>query len=344
MKISPLLSALTLILLPAQLILAQVQVDLIVFPTLTTIDYGAFATANDLRGAPRIFCAEISPEGVAVSLRGKIEWKPPEGGIYQELGSFKTEPFLSRTLCNDDIGTTDIRLREYTSNSDLTEENIKRGKPTGNYRLTVAVMDSLGLSTYDEDTEEISFLNPAQTLIIRSPQVGSENDIGNVLAEWEPVQGTESYIIKANVRRSSSQTLEEALNFGTPLINNRNVGNITSINLREILEREWQFGDEIVFQCTAKIAGPGGGQLLYSNIINFTIYNPEASRMQILISKLIEVFEKFGNTEFVQLLKSGEIDPRSIVIRKEDGSIMTLEELILFLETNPEAFINMIRQ
>ncbi len=332
------------LLIPACVILAQPRVSLIVFPELYTIDYGAFATVNDLRGAPRIFCVQITTPGVQVVLRGTIEWKAPDGSHYQEIGFFQTEPFSARTLCNDDIGTTEIRIQEYRSNSRLIEDNIARGKPTGSYRITAILMDATATTVYNQDQKELYFLNPAQTLSIRTPRVGAEVDAGNVFVEWNSLTGIENYFIKANVRISNTQTLEEALNFGTPIINNRNVGVLTNINLRDFLEREWSLGDEIVLQVSANVSGPGGGQKLYSEIINFRIFNPDSPRLQLLINRFAQILRNSGNNELLQLLLNGELDLSSIVIRKEDGSVMSLEELIAFLEANPDALIGLIRQ
>lgn len=327
--------------------LAQPRVSLIVFPNLYTIDYGAFATVNDLRGAPQIFCVEIitpSPDvQVQVVLKGVIEWKPPEGGVYQEIGFFQTYPFASRTLCNNDIGTTEIRINEYRSNNTLIEKNIARGKPTGSYRITAILLDPTATTVFSVDQKELIFMNPAQTLSIRAPRVGSEVDAGNVNVEWDALQGIDNYFIRANERTSPTQSLEEALNSGTPLANNRSVGILTNINLRDYLEREWSLGDEIVIQVGANVSGPGGGQRLYSEIVNFRIFNPESTRFQLLANRLAEVLRRAGNNELLQLLQDGQIDLTKIVIQKEDGSVMSLEELIAFFEANPEAFVNLIR-
>ncbi|MBU2447227.1 MAG: hypothetical protein KJ666_16865, partial [Bacteroidetes bacterium] len=187
-----------------------------------------------------------------------------EGGVYQEIGFFQTYPFASRTLCNNDIGTTEIKINEYRSNSTLINENIARGKPTGSYRITAILMDPTATTVFNQDQKELFFLNPAQTLSIRAPRAGSEVDAGNVNVEWDALQGIGNYFVKANVRTSPTQSLEEALSFGTPLVNNRSVGALTNVNLRDYLEREWSLGDEIVIQVGANISGPGGGQRLYS--------------------------------------------------------------------------------
>jgi hypothetical protein len=333
-----------ILVIPACRLFAQPRVTLTVFPELYTIDYGAFATVNDLRGAPRVFCAEILPPGVQVVLKGIIEWKAPEWTAYRQLGLFQTYPFVSRTLCNNDIGTTEIRISDYSSNSSLIEENIGRGKPTGSYKITAILMDPTATIIYNQDQKELFFLNPTQTLSIRTPRPGSEVDAGNVQIEWNALTGVENYFIKANVRISPTQTLEEALHFGTPLVNNRNVGNLTSINLRVYRDREWNLGDEIVIQVSANVSGPGGGQKLFSEIVNFRIFNPESPRTQILLNRLAQVLRNMGENELLQLLQSGQIDIARIVIRKEDGSVMSLEELIAFLEANPEAFLSLIRQ
>ncbi|MBU2447226.1 MAG: hypothetical protein KJ666_16860 [Bacteroidetes bacterium] len=59
---------------------------------------------------------------------------------------------------------------------------------------------------------------------------------------------------------------------------------------------------------------------------------------------MVEVLRNAGENELLQLLLDGRIDLTKIVILKEDGSVMSLEELIAFFEANPEAFISLIRQ
>ncbi|MCR4416403.1 MAG: hypothetical protein NUV92_01470 [Ignavibacteria bacterium] len=313
---------------------AQPSIRLIVFPELTTTDFASFATLNDLQGAPRIFCAEIYAPNQTVTMAGRIEWKKFGSSDFVEVAWFITRPFLARTLCNDDIGKVDVRIYDHRANTPLIEENIRYGKPTGEYRLTVELYDSTGQNLLSSDTKNLVFLNPSQTLTIINPRPNQSYDAGNILVEWTPISGASEYYIKASERNDPNQSLEEALQRGTPLVNNRNVGVVSSINLRDILERELRPGSEVVLQVSANVSGPAGGRRIFSEIINFKIFNPESQYYQQLVNRLNNVLNRLGQNELLQLLQSGQLDPSKIQIRNEDGTIMTFEELINFLEMN----------
>jgi len=320
----------------------DITVDLVVFEPLPVIDFAAFAVANNLSGAPRIIQISILPQGQIVTVEGSIDWKRPESGQYENLFSFESYPFTSRTIFNDDIGNTDIKIKSSSSNKSAAEDNIKKGKPTGSYRLSIVVRDANGRTVSDQ--AELNFLNPAQTLTIRTPEPGSSQNIGGVLAEWDDVQGVTNYSIRANNRTNINQSLEEALKSGNPIINDKNVGAVTSVNLRELLDREWLPGQEIVFQVTANISGPGGGTKLYSNIVNFT-FDMGSTGNQELSDGLINLFQGLGDeaSEILSLLQNGEINLEDVTITFGDGQVMSLPEfqnLMIYLESNPDAIIS----
>lgn len=320
----------------------DITVDLVVFEPLPVIDFAAFAVANNLGGAPRIIQISILPQGQMVTVEGSIDWKRPESGQYENLFSFESYPFSSRTIFNDDIGNTDIKIKSSSSNKSAADDNIKKGKPTGSYRLSIVVRDANGRTVSDQ--AELNFLNPAQTLTIRTPESGSSQNIGGVLAEWDDVQGVTNFSIRANTRTNINQSLEEALKSGNPIINDKNVGAVTSVNLRDLLDREWLPGQEIVFQVTANISGPGGGTKLYSNIVNFS-FDMGGTGNQELSDGLINLFEGLGEeaSEILSLLQNGEINLEDVTITFGDGQVMSLPEfqnLMIYLESNPDAIIS----
>ncbi|MGB9664632.1 MAG: hypothetical protein ACPL25_06915 [Ignavibacteria bacterium] len=333
-----------LFLMPLTTVFSQPSIKLIVFPELTTTDFASFATINDLQGAPRIFCAEINAPDQTVVMAGQVEWKKVGATDFVEIAWFITRPFLSRTLCNDDIGKVDIRIYDHRANRDLIEENIRYGKPTGEYRLTVYLYDSTSQNLLSSDSKNLVFLNPSQTLTIINPRTNQSYDAGNILVEWTPISGASEYYIKASERGDRNQSLEEALQRGTPLVNNRNVGVVTSVNLRDILERELKPGSEIVLQVSANVPGPAGGKKIFSEIINFSILNPESQYYQQLIARFNNVLNRLGQNELAQLLQMGQLDPSKLQIRKEDGTIMTFEELINFLEMNANNIIRITKE
>ncbi len=322
----------------------QPSIRLVVFPELNTTDFAAFATLEELQGAPRIFCAEINAPGMSVVMAGQIEWKKIGSADFNEVAWFITRPFLARNLCNDEVGKVDVRIYDHRSNTELIEENLRYGKPTGEYRLTVYLYDSTSQNLLSSDTRNLVFLNPAQTITIINPRPAQAYDPGNILVEWTPISGASDYSIKASEKTDPNQSLEEALQRGTPLVNNRSVGTSTSVNLRDLLERELKPGGEIVLQVSANIPGPMGGRTIFSEIINFSILNPESEYYKQLMQRFHNVLLRLGDNELLRLLGSGQVDLTKLQIRKEDGTLMTIEELISFLEINANNIIRVSKE
>ncbi len=326
--------------------LAQFNVDLIVFEPLPEIDFAAFASVNDLAGAPRISQVTMNPQGQTVVATVGIDWKKPGESSFRYLFSFTTEPFSARSFFNNEVGNSDIRIDDSDANDDLTDELLKIGKPNGSFIITVIIKDENNVEL-DRDEKRLDFTNPAQTLTIRSPDIGSIQDIGGVLAEWDEVIGASSYKIRANIRRNANQSLEEALNTGNPIIDDKDVGLVTSVNLRNYLDREWLPGQEIVLQVSAQIPGPGGGDELFSQPVNFFFNNANDPQQEQIQNLLTNLFQNLGDSQsggLLSLIQSGDIDFSDVRITDEDGKILSISELqslINYLQTNPDALINL---
>ena len=320
---------------------AQSSLTIQVFEPLPEIDFATFATSNGLSGTPRIFFIQINPKGVQVSFKGIIQWKQNANSGYEELFSFTTEPFTARDFYNDNIGN-DVVIKTTSSNSDFVSTNIKLGKPTGNYKIIGNLLDDSG-NIIATDTKVLEFVNPAQTIAILSPDKKSTQDAFSVMSSWTEIRGVGSYTVLANVRKDRSESLEEALKSGTPYIN-KNVGLATVANLRNLLDREWLPGDEIVMQVVANIPGPNGGSEIKSEIINFYLNNFTPDKAQIIEKKISNLANMLGDqlgSGFWNKLANGEISLKSI--RKSDGTPLTYEEivaLLAYIKANPDLVIN----
>ncbi|MFC2133258.1 hypothetical protein ACFLTH_01460 [Bacteroidota bacterium] len=341
-KISSLFFTLLLVLIVNQNLYSQnYQIILTLMEPLPEVDFAAFALTNNLSGAPRIMSIEIltPTRNEQVILEGKIEWQKDDGDAFIQLFWFRTQRFFARNISNTDIGTN-IRIAENTVNSNLTQDNISKGRPTGTYRLTVILRDANG-ALKSSDQKEISFLNPTQTLSITTPEMGSTQDIGNVQAAWDAVVGASHYGIKANVRTRSSQSLEEALNSGNPLVDKDNIGINNIVSLREHLRREWFAGQEIVLQVTAFIAGVRGGTTLHSNIVNFFVGSTTQLNTQLIT--LLELLSDLSGRDLVQRYKDGKLDLSNMRVSLDDGRILSqveLNEILNYLKINPDKIIN----
>ena len=352
-----------LILLNVATINAQekVRANIIVFEPLPEVSFAAFLTNPFIQGTPRIFQIQLSPHGSDVYLVGTLKWRKPDQGSFLALTTFRTKVFKSRNFYNDEINSNpDIQIAETDYDNDLLQENLKLGKPTGLYNLMIQVYNPNG-ELLDEEIvdlgiKDLGFVNPAQTLEFIQPLAGSYQDVGGVILTWTEVIGVADFIVLANVRKSKNESFEEALKKGNPIIDNKRVGLKTSVNLRELLERELVPGQEIVAQVRGIIPNPGGQIILYSNIINFNITDPNSTsaekisdEMVLLLVKIIDEMknnppdvdaeeqEKLDNfiqslEELLQKLRDGEITFDEMLVTTEDGGTLTYPEFIQLLE------------
>jgi hypothetical protein len=319
------------------------SIQLQTFTGLNTIDFAAFAFTNGLSGAPRIFHVIITPVGRNIVIKGQIEWQKIGTTSYVQLVDFMTEPFLSKSFYNDEIGSTDIKIASSNYNSSLKDEMFSLGKPTGSYRITLTLTD-LTINKTATTSDVLSFLNPAQTISIQYPVENGTYDMGNVQAIWTPVQGAASYKIRANVMPAGSSSPEDALSGSNPLINDRDVGIVNVANLGSLLDRQWVAGQRIVLSVTAIIGGPGGGTLLPSPPITFhlsssrTVANnptvdPNLVRLAVLMTGQV-------NQNFINKLLDGEITVENIQITDENNNSLTFSNfltILTYLETNKMA-------
>jgi len=375
-KINKLLFALIFILginLSAQ---DKVIVQLNVFEQLSEISFAAFMTANGLENTPRIFQVLMTPHGKNVIVKGAIRWRRVNGGGYSDLYTFTTNPFTSRNFYNDDLSSNDgVKIENSEQNDDLLDENLKIGKPSGSYEITIEVYDEnmifqsrdeeyLGLSIPSGLLGEeipIGLVNPSQTFSILTPSKEETLDAGGVILTWTNELGIFDFIVKANIRSSKFESLEEALQKGNPIIDNALVGLKTSVNFREILDRELIGGEEIVVQIRGSLGGPGGPSIVYSEIINFYITNPGNSAtdkgvqdFENLIVEVLGEWKQEGQgeseayealTNLLDDLQNGNIDFTDIKIKNEGGQQLTyaeFQQILEYLRRNPDLLTNIL--
>lgn len=308
------------------------------------MDFAPFILSNDLSGAPRIFAVTISPEEGDVKIRGELFWKKDQNSGFEWMMTFRTKTFAARSFFNTDLGNS-IKLGRTETNDELIDENRKRGKPSGEYRLEITLLDVNNNPLVEKPSERFfSFSNPAQTISIRLPQSGSIENIGGVLAEWDFLEGIQYYQILANVREDRSQSLEDALESGDPLINSVNVGLSTSVNLRTILTREWLPGQEVVLQVSALPVGGNPNELIKSDIVNFYLddpANPTKERTSEELQALLQTLQDNLGSELLDRLLNGEANITDIV-DEETGLSLSPDEiqaLIAYLKENPDNLI-----
>ncbi len=308
--------------------------DLEVYPGLTSLNIPQLIASENLKSSTRVFRVTMSPEGIPVTMRGTIHWTPP-GGMRVELANFTTQTFESISFANTEaskLENIDVE-GDGAFDDDVLEDLIKRGKLTGVIEIELFVSDARTGKTI-RDFEILSFLNPVQTLTIRSPFPGSSENVGSAILEWDKVAGAAGYVIRANVRKNEDQSFEEALASGNPVIDDVEVSaSSTRANMRQILSREWLLGQEIVVQVSAIVESAGGDQELKSDIVNFFINDPNK-----VVQGQITDPEEFLNEIMVGNIKLDEIKRIAV-----DGKRIPPQEilrLIAFLKANPDLIIS----
>lgn len=359
-KISKLLFALLFIFginLSAQ---EKIIIQLNVFEPLPEVSFTAFLTNQFLPGTPRILQVIMSPHGKKVIVKGSIQWRKIDKSSFTELFNYTTKPFASQNYYNDDISAlSEIKIDESNSNDELLKENRIKGIPTGTYKIVMQVY-SENMEFQSEATSELNFLNPSQTLSIIQPNVGDKLDVAGILLAWTNVLGVSEFIVKANIRSSKFESLEEALQKGNPIVDNRSVGIKISVNLREILDRELIGGEELVVQIRGIVPGPGGPTVIYSDIINFYTTSPGNSSIdkgvQELVTLIVEVLDEWkqhgqGDSEAYKRLanllydlQNGNISFTDIKIGFDGGKQLTyveFQEIMEYLRRNPDVLTNL---
>lgn len=317
------------------------SVQLFVFDT-SQLDISAFLFDNNLTNQQRILQVNITPTGKRVVIEGVISWKENLNSGFVEVATFKTNSFLSRSFFNDEIGNSEILYAEKNANSNIVDRIRNIGKPTGQIEIKIRVFDER--NTFLDDTyETLTFENPSQTIEITSPFPGDELNPLTFQISWSEVQGAEYYLVKASFMKDANQSDEAALNSGTPVINNFNVGTRLTLSTSEpnVLQRELLEGSRLVIQVTAHINGPGGGNNIYSKIIPVTIQsltnavsgipeNNALSEINDFINKMVDILPNPIINNLRNSIK-GENSSLNFQVEDEDGNSKTLLEAADFI-------------
>jgi hypothetical protein len=324
------ISIFILFLLTGNIYSQAASISLQIFEPLPEIDLGSMIIQNNLQGAPKVFLVMISPANLDVYVEGVIYWDRQNGTGFRQVYNFRTSQFKSKNFYSDELGASGLSLTVSEAKSDITKEILDIGKLTGIVRLTL-ILHSANGAQLAQTSKDVTFSNPSQTLTIITPEAGSTQAIGGVVARWNAIVGVQKYKIKLNLRTSSNQSLEEALNSGTPLINNKEIGGeLSSVDLRTLLEREWLPGQELVLRVSGVTGGIGGGSELNSEIINFIVSSTGTSDK----TNLINLFSRIQNdkiNQFISFLNNANMN--DIKFYNNEGNEITLAQFQALLDS-----------
>lgn len=347
----------------------QVQIELEILQDISQMDLTVFLNFGkgnfDALNIPLVLQITMDyPEDDEMILSGNVQWNSPDGKKNGQLIAFSSHPFKGIKILTNKEFNQKIIFQAPDLNDDLIEENTKRGKPSGKYTINLTLLDTKTNQTAST-TKIIEITNPTQTFYIQSPSPLSSNDIGSVIAMWDAVIGAKYYKILANVRSSKKISLEEALNSANPLINNKNVGLNTSVNLADLLDRQWLPGQEIVFRVAAVIPSTSGDTEINSaNIVNFFITSSDSYEGETISKNFSDVLNNVINDlkgnfdeedenlnmqnvtgkQLLDMIEKGQLNFSNLIITDESGRIITYDELnnlLNYLRSNPNALISL---
>ncbi len=323
------------------------SIQLNILTDLSAIDFAAFAIEENLSNQPRIMQVIIEPQGIDVIVNGNIVWRKDPNSTPLKVVEFTTQVFKSRTFSNDEFDVSDIEIETIDYNSDVVKEILKIGKPTGIFNIQLNLYSPITRELYDSDIKELVFLNPTPPEII-SPQEGEVENIGSILITWTETPGANSYQIIANYLKAN-QSYEEALKSGNLLVNNKDVGKVNNIELRNILDRELLEDTTVVLAVKAIVNKPGGVDELISKPVSFRIGRTQVSTQTQEpsslgdIQHLANLIQQLGNNEVANLLKDRTIKPEQLQFTDENGNIISyadFQSILNYLVQNHNVIIS----
>jgi hypothetical protein len=347
-----LLIAFVFLFLPFCLI-AQNSISIQAIGNLSSLDPGAFLLTNNVGGQPRIFSVTVvtNPTGRSVYVKGVVRWKENLNASYQELLNFTTEPFTSRSFFNDELGTSDIKVKNVQANQSLGTDLASRGKPVGQFEIYMELYDQQNVKiAYTQPSLILLFLNPtAPTInlpVYTPPTPSVEFTVGNIQVSWTTVDGVIRYKVKV-CEMGTGQGLQEALESSDPVVD-ADVGFQTSVNLINFKRREFLENKNYVIKVTAVVFTSGRENELDSEPRAFTIKGAAVTNPAEInpdIKTLAEFLSQRNiDTIFINALNNGEITVDQIQITDENNVPITFSDfmtnILTPLKNNPEKVIS----
>ncbi len=315
--------------------------------TVDVMELASFAIEKNIPNQRRIMQVTIIPEGTEVIVEGSVSWLKNNHSSPQDILNFRTRPFKARTFSNLDIGNSEIDFEYKNYDTDLIKDNFDRNKPSGTYIISVRLFNNTGIELIDDDMKKIEFLNPTAPQI-NLPAENSLQDIGAVMISWTESVGVKNYRIAANYI-NEGQSAEEALNSGNLLVNNFDVGPITSVNMRDILNRELLPDKKVVLVVKAVVTVIGGEDELQSEPIIFltssqtSTSNNQNIQVDLNILQLAELLSGKVSQNFINQLKNGEVTIDQIQITDENNNNVSFGDLLSllnYLNANGQSLIS----
>lgn len=322
-------------------IFPQHSIRLEIIQDLSAIDPAAFVFDNSLRAQPRIFAIFISSDKPKVKIRGQVYWQEDTKSPSEELANFLTEPFIPSNLFNDQLGSSDFEIPNFTGDREKVKTLQKRGKLTGVVNLSMTLLDEFD-NFLSVDEKEIILFNPtAPTLNLLTDQP-NEVQIGNAFINWSRVDGALAYKILLCDIKNNQQLSEAIQSCSNPIVDIEVDNSVTILNLLEQsnMSREVTENQRLVLQIStvysSGVRKEAGGELYELRVAS----NPgSTTRLETHpeIQRLVNLLKDRVDQAFLDSLTNGTIELSQIQFEDENGQVLQFSDLtaiLNYLEAN----------
>lgn len=325
-------------------IFPQHSIRLEIIQDLSTIDPGAFVFDNSISGQPRIFSVIIFTDKPKVKIQGRVFWKEDFQSASEELALFITKPFIPTNFFNDQLGSSEIEIENFTGDRDKVKTLQKRGKLTGVINLSITLLDEFD-NFLSVDEKEIILFNPTAPTLMLSVNQPTEVQVGNAFVEWNRVDGAISYkILLCEI--TYDQPLSEAIqSCSNPIVDIEVDKSVTSINLfsrsnmlREVTENQ-RFVLQVSTVYSTGVIKESSGEL-YELRIPANLGAQARFETHPEIQRLVNLLKDKVDQTFLDSLTNGTIDPSQIQLEDENGQVRQFTDLtaiLNYLEANKSA-------
>ena len=348
------------------------SVTLELFKGLAELQIGSVVSANGITNSQQYLSIFINnASGMDVQLENTIRWQKDLQSENQWVASATTDPFRvtsnNMRVTNLDIGAS-IQLKTSSYNDDVLDEIRKLGKFAG--RLTVEVKLLIDNVEVGSASDILDLLNPANTLTIISPSIGSTWDEGNIPLQWNSISGASDYLVRCNTKKPFESN-EEGLKSGQPLLWDKSVKQFfpglaasfengladvpININLWDMFSgsRVPTPGNELVVQLVGVVPSTSVDTKLESHIVNFYINDPNSQRSPEQTQQFVESLRSYvinSNLSeqeqedllaFLSLVEAGEVSYQGVL--DANGNVIPSREvqrILTYLQDNPDMIVS----
>ncbi len=348
------------------------SITLELFEGLAELELGSIVSANGIINTQQYLSTTINnARNMNVQIRIEVDWRKNFNSDRKFVALALTSPFVVKQdilrITNLDIGSDRYQLETSDYDDDVLDELRKLGKLVGEVYVNAFLILDDGRE-FSSGEKRIGLLNPASTLSIIMPAIGSSWDEGNIPMQWNSISGASDYLVRCNTKKPDEDN-EEGLKSGEPLLwdvsvknsfpnllANNNIADIPiNINLWDLFagSRVPTPGSEIVLQVVGVVPSTSVDTKIESPIVNFYLNDPQdqrspqqtrrfvASMREYVPNSNLTVQEQEDLMEFLDLVEKGQVNYNGV--RDSNGNIILgreVQRILRYLQDNPGMIVS----